>query len=121
MQRIYHHYELWECWKNGFWDSASGTDKKDKIQKVVDLFSDPQNTTIYMNRVIKECPYACEQNLSNDNMNKVAWLGQAACCLLDKIPSSVTMEAWSLVPDEFKTIANNIAESIIKEWEENYE
>lgn len=121
MQRIYHHYEVWECWRNGFWDSASGADKKQKIDKVVSLFSNPTETEVYMNRVIEDWKYSCEQNLSNDNMNKVAWLGQAACCILDKIPSSVTMEAWSLVPDEFKTIANSIAETIIKKWESSYE
>jgi len=121
MKRIYHHYELWECWKNGFWDSSSGLEKIQKKQKVIDLFSNPIDTEFYMNRVITEWKYSCEQNLSNDNMNKVAWLGQAACCILDKIPSTVTMEAWGLVPDEFKVIANNIAEKIIKKWENNYE
>lgn len=121
MKRIYHHYEKWECWKHGFWDSCSGNEKKEKIQKVIELFSNPQETKIYMEKVVSDWKFSCEQNLSNDGMNKIAWLGQAACCLMGKIPSSVTMESWSFVPDEFKIIANSIAETIIKEWENNHE
>jgi len=53
-------------------------------------------------------------------MNKVAYLGQSACALYSKIPSTVTMEAWSLVPSEFQSIANSIANEIIVEWEEKH-
>lgn len=121
MNRIYHHYEKWECWKNGFWDSCSGSVKEDKKNKVIELFNSSENTKIFMNRVIDEWKYSSEQNLSNDSMNRIAWIGQAACCIYDKIPSSVTMEAWSLVPDESKQMANKIAQDVLDKWISKHE
>ena len=50
-------------------------------------------------------------------MNRIAYLGQAACCLFFGIPSTITMEAWSLVSKENRDIADSIAEKIIKSWE----
>ena len=51
-------------------------------------------------------------------MNRVAWLGQSACCLYAKIPYSVTMENWRNVSEEKRNKACEIAERLIKEYEE---
>lgn len=119
MERIYHRYEFWECWKNGFFDNISGVDKNKKIQKVIELFSDQQKTKEYMNKVIEQWKYSCEHNLTNDSMNKIAWLGQSACCIYDKIPSSITMEAWHLVSKENRDKADSIASEIIENYLNN--
>jgi len=118
IKRIYHSWEKWEDYKHGFYNNVSGKDKLIMIEKVVEMFSDPELTKKCMGKVIKSWFFSCEQNLTNNGMNKIAYIGQAACCIYAGVPSTVTMEAWSKVPEEFKLIADSIASDILKEWEE---
>ena len=117
INRIYHPWDLWEDHKNGFYDNISGKNKKDMINKVVEVFTNSELTEKLMTKVVKEWKYSCEHNLTNYQMNRVAWLGQAACCIFAGIPCTITMEAWSLVEKDKRDIADSIAEKIIKEWE----
>lgn len=118
IKRIYHSWEKWEDYKSGFYNNVSGKDKANMIEKVIELFTDPVLTRKYMSKVIKDWFFSCEQNLTNNGMNKIAYIGQAACCLYAGIPSTVTMEAWSKVPNDYKVIADSIANDVLKEWEE---
>lgn len=120
MDRIYHRYEKWECHKHGFFNNSAGEDKKSKIKKVIELFENPELTREYMKKVLEEWKYSSEHNLTNDSLNKIAWLGQAACCLYDSIPSTITMEAWHKVKKEFRDIADSIAKELIIKYENNH-
>ena len=117
MERIYHRYEKWECFKSGFFRNVSGEEKKQLSKKVIELFENSIETKEYMLRVVNEWSYSCEHNLTNISLNRVAWLGQAACCIYAKIPYSLTMENWRYVDKEKRDIACNIAEEIIKQYE----
>lgn len=117
IKRIHHHWDKWEDYKAGFYNNLSGKEKEGMIEKVVELFSDYELTEKYMGKVIKDWYFSCEQNLTNNGMNKVAYIGQAACCLYANIPATITMEAWSLVPEDKKSQADMIAERKLKEWE----
>jgi hypothetical protein len=120
LERVYHPYDKWEDYEAGFYNNASASEKSLMIEKVVELFTNPENTRKYMNKVIREWFYSCEQNLSNSAMNKIAYLGQGACCLYAGVPSTVTMEAWSSVPEENQVEANNIAIEVLSKWEKIY-
>jgi len=117
MERIYHRYEYWECFKNGFFKNVSGAEKTELAKKVIELFENPKLTEKFMQKVIDEWVYSCEHNLTNIALNRVAWLGQSACCLYAKIPYQITMENWRFVSDDKKIIACQIAEKLIKEYE----
>jgi len=117
MERIYHRYENWECFKAGFFRNVSGDEKKQLELKVIELFSSTEKTNYFMRRIIAEWPNSCEHNLTNISLNRIAWLGQSACCFYAKIPYSITMNNWRFVPDEFKNTACDIAEKIIQEYE----
>lgn len=117
MERIYHPWHRWEDYKLGFYNQCSGLEKEQKIQKVLELFNSKDLTEEYMNRVINEWVYSCEHNLTNSSMNRIAYIGQAACCIYDNIPSTVTMEAWSLLDKKIQDRADKIAEKVIKKWE----
>lgn len=119
MKRIYHPYWKWEDWKCGFYDNMSGTNKKEKIEKVIEMFGNEKKTREMMFRVVDEWRYSCEQNLSNSSINKIAYIGQGACCLYDKIPSTVTMEAWSLLDKEIRDRSDGIAKEAIERWSNN--
>jgi len=119
MERIYHRYEYWECYKNGFFKNISGAEKNILSEKVLELFNNSEKTEMYMRRVINEWVYSCEHNLTNLGLNRVAWLGQSACCIYAKIPYSITMQNWRFVDEDKKAIACQIAEKLIKGYEIN--
>lgn len=119
MQRIYHRYEYWEDYKAGFYNNISGVNKDLMISKVVELFSSSELTEVYMNKVIEKWKYSCEHNLTNLSLNRIAYLGQGACCIYAGVPSSITMEAWHLVSEENRNKANKIAEKIINNYDKN--
>jgi hypothetical protein len=119
-EQIFHPFNLWEDHKFGFYNNISGKNKKEMIQQVVDLFCNPDKTRLYMSKVVNEWYYSCQHNLTNPTINHIAYLGQAACCLCDGVPSTVTMEAWSKVPKDFQDIANSIAESTLSIWNQTH-
>ena len=120
MNRIYHSYDKWEDYKAGFYGGLLLNDKIDHVSKVVELFSSAELTEQYMLRVINEWKYSCEHNLTNPSMNRVAYLGQAACCLFASVPSTDTMKYWKNVSQECRDKADEIAEKTIKIWESRY-
>jgi len=119
LNRIYHHYEMWEDWKHGFYNNASGSEKEKYKNISINMFNSEELTRQNMRRVINEWVCSCEHNLTNKGMNKIAYIGQAACCIYGGVPSTVTMECWSLLPKEVQDRSNKIAEEIIKEWINN--
>jgi len=118
MERIYHPYTRWEDFPSGFYDNCTGVEREEKIKKVIELFSDPAKTETYMTRVCAEWVFSCEHNLTNSAMNKIAYIGQAACCLYAGVPSTITMEAWSMLDKSIQDRANEIAVRTLKKWEE---
>ena len=119
MKRIYHPYWLWEDYKAGFYDNVSGDQKQILLKKVVEMFNSKSLTKENMLRVINEWIYSCEHNLTNDSLNKIAYIGQGACCLYAGVTSTITMEAWSLLTNEVKERSNKIALDVINQWENN--
>ena len=55
-------------------------------------------------------------NLTNPSMNKIAYIGQGACCLYGNVPSTITMECWRLLSTDVQERSNLLALSVIKKW-----
>jgi|TARA_R100000541_G_scaffold48778_1_gene55860 hypothetical protein len=119
LKRIYHPYTLWEDYKAGFYDNVSGKAKQSKIEKVLEMFNSSKLTEKYMNKVIDEWVYSCEHNLTNESMNKIAYIGQGACCLYAGVPSTITMECWRLLSVDVQERSNLLAISVIEKWNNN--
>ena len=119
MDRVYHRYEYWECFKAGFFKNKSGKEKSELSNKVVELFENAKETEKYMRKVVETWTYSTEHNFTNLALNRVAWLGQAACCIYSGIPYQITMESWRLVSEKSRIEACEIAERIIKEFEQS--
>lgn len=119
MNRIYHPYWLWEDYQNGFYDNVSGEKKQELINKVLEMFNSEELTKENMNRVINEWVYSCEHNLSNESLNRIAYIGQSACCIYAGIPNTVTMEAWNLLDEKVQERSNFIANSVLQKWIKN--
>ena len=117
LNRIYHPYWVWEDYKAGFFDNVSGANKKILIDKAIEMFNSREETEKQMMFVIDNWKYSCEHNLTNPSMNKIAYIGQAACCVYAGVPSLLTMDAWNKLSKEVQDRSNRIAEVILNEWE----
>ena len=116
MKRIYHHYELWEDYKCGFYSMS----KFDNLEMVVEMFCSEEKTDLYMNYVIDNWKYSCEHNLTNKHLNHIAYIGQAASCVYTGCPSLYTMKAWKMIDVDVKKRADNQAKKTILKWKKRY-
>lgn len=113
--RIFHTFDKWECYKNGFFATkAEGMTHEEAQNKFAEFFKGDEFDK-YARRVITEWKHSCEQNLTNSSMNRIAWLGQASVCLAHKIPSRYS-SGWGLLTNEEQERANNIALNVINDW-----
>lgn len=116
MKRIYHNIKLWEDYNNGMYKKIKKSDEEIYIEKACSLLKDKKLLKKIMKLVITNWKYSSEVNLTNNGCNQQAWLGQASCCYLYKVPEYLTKEAWNLLSINEQNIANNIADKIILEW-----
>lgn len=115
MERIFHHFELWEDYHAGMYDESKDG-RAERVQRAARILGTPEICRIAMEKVIQEWKKATEYNLSNAEINRKAWLGQAACCCYAGIHEDETREAWGLMTTEQRGEANRIAAEIIKKW-----
>ena len=118
MNRIYHPYWKWEDYKAGFYDNISGALKLQLIQKGIEMFNSESLTRNNMFFVVDNWKFSCEHNLSNPSINKIAYIGQGACCIYAGIPSTITMELWSMLSKEVQERSNKIALESIERWKQ---
>jgi hypothetical protein len=114
--RIYHPYWRWEDFKAGFYNNCSGEEKKILINKGIEMFNSEKLTLLNMYRVVNEWKNSCEHNFTNPSLNKIAYIGQGACCLYANIPSIVTMEIWNMLEKNVQDRANSNAEKVLNHW-----
>ncbi len=117
MKKIWHHYLKWEDYQNGMYRSVLGEERKQLLQIATDFTGNPEIYGNAMLDVVERWKYCCEQNLSDTGMNRQAWIGHAACCLVTNCPEDVTREAWSNLTVEQQDLANAKADFAIKVWE----
>lgn len=115
MERIFHHYSLWEDFHAGMYDE-SRDGRAERVAAAAKILGTPDICREAMNKVINEWQIATEYNLSNAGINRKAWLGQAACSCYAGIHEDETREAWGFLTPNQRTEANRIAAEIIKGW-----
>ena len=117
--RIYHPWDPREAYPFDFYKNCTGQDKEFKLQSVVNMFNSAIDTERCMNYVVDNWKSSMEHNLTNNSMNKIAYIGQCACAYYDNIPSTATMEGWSLLSDEVTDRSNLLAQDAIDKWNRN--
>lgn len=116
MQRIFHHYSLWEDYHAGMYDESKDG-RAERVQNAAEILGTPDVCRKAMEKVVAEWKISTEYNLSNIEINRKAWLGQAACCCWAGIHEDETREAWGIMTDAQRIEANRIAACIIKKWQ----
>jgi len=113
----YHPWHLWEDHRHGFYNNISGKKKKQTAEMVVALFENTPRLEQAMRQVAESWTYAMEHNLSNPNLNKIAYIGQCAACFEVAAPATVTMETWSTLDADVRKAADAAALTVLKDWE----
>jgi len=114
--RIFHTHDLWECEKAGFYKTTmDGMTKKECEEAYAEFLSDSERFSDALAKLIKEWKHSCEHYLTNNSMNRIAWLGQAAMCYATKIPSTFR-SGFNLLTKEQQNIANNVALKYLNIW-----
>lgn len=77
------------------------------------------NTLLFGEFMQKACDtwnFTMLNHLTNPNINRVAFLGQAAACLSMGFPCELTKKAWKNIDSGKQLKANKISYTIIYEW-----
>jgi len=83
MKRIYHTWDKWECYPAGFYNPKpprKDLSIEDCKQMYADFLADENRFAQALVGLINEWKNSCEHYLTNERMNRIAWLGQAAMC-----------------------------------------
>lgn len=117
MKRIYHTWDEWECYPAGFYETRApgGMDDEAAREAYREFLVDLPRFRAASLRLLDEWPNSCEHYLSNERMNRIAWIGQASMCLATGIPSRYRGGFMALT-DEQQHAANLVALDALNEW-----
>lgn len=115
-RRIFHTYEKWECHKAGFYENQHPMMTKDDCEiEYAKLLKDEKAFRRALTKVLRGWVISCEHYLSNESMNRIAWLGQAALCAEKGIPSTFR-GGFHYLTQEQKDRADAIALEYLNKW-----
>lgn len=116
--RVHHTWDKWEAFDAGFFDSTPRlrTLTADACKAMYAAFlRDIPRFTAAMDGVLHDWPNSTEHNLSNDRMNRIAWLGQAAMCWETGVPSAFC-NGFALMTTAEQDAANAAALVCLNSW-----
>lgn len=119
--RIYHTWDKWEAFAAGFFDNTppNRTLTAPRMKSMyADFLRDIPRFQKAMDGVMTDWPNSTEHNLSNERMNRIAWLGQAAMCWDTGIPSAFC-NGFSLMSKAEQELANEAAFEHLNKWLES--
>jgi hypothetical protein len=116
IKRIYHTWDKWECFPAGFYEnSLKGKNKEECEQFYANFLADLPRFETSLIGVISEWKNSCEHYLTNEKMNRIAWLGQASVCLDSGIPSCFRSGYFKLTQQQ-RDCADNLALKYLNIW-----
>lgn len=86
-------------------------------EKCADLMRESDSFEFACLNVLDEWPMSCMHNLSARCMNRMAWLGHAACYLQTGSVEYTTRMGWRLLSKDEQNEANRVAMKVINFWE----
>lgn len=115
--RIYHTWDKWECYRAGFYAERppNGMTQEQGEELYRDFLSDLSRFEAALKVVTTEWPYSCEHYLTNDRMNRIAWLGQASVAQALGLPS-LCRGGYHRLTDEQKRAADALALQYLNAW-----
>lgn len=117
MKRIYHQWSAWECYPAGFYENKppKGMTADQATEAYGAFLRDSSAFESALARVIVEWKHSCEHYLSNANMNRIAWLGQASACIALGLPSQFRA-GFHRLSEQQQADANALALRYLNKW-----
>lgn len=117
LKRIYYTWDKWECYPAGFFEDKppKGMTTEECLDAYAVFLRDLPKFAAGMEKVFREWPNSCEHNLTNDKMNRIAWLGQSAMCAMTGIPAYFKGGYNRLTKDE-QAAADALALKYLNQW-----
>jgi len=122
MKRIHHTWDKWECYPAGFYENKPVDTNltEDDCKKIYsELLRDIPMFEESMMSIMQEWKNSCEHYLSNESMNRIAWLGQASLCYAKGIPARFR-GGFNLLSEEEQDTANKSALKFLNKWLVNH-
>lgn len=114
--RIFHTFDKWECFRHGFYaERCEGMAHEEGEEKYREFLADLGRFRAALEVVTSEWTHSCEHYLTNDRMNRIAWLGQAAVAQALRIPSFCRGGYHKLTDDQRKA-ADDLALEYLNKW-----
>lgn len=114
--RILHTWDKWECYRAGFHaERPPGMTQEQGEAAYTEFLADLRAFEAALQRVTSEWKHSCEHYLTNDRMNRVAWLGQASVALALGIPA-VCRGGYQALTFEQKYAADMMALKYLNRW-----
>lgn len=113
---MYHHYEDLEEYHAGMWRIVRGKSRRKYIEAAADLMRCPDEFKLAMQEATKNWKKSCEANLTAENVNRIAWLGHAGCCISTESPEDCTRLGWHTLNKQEQDEANRAANEVLFDW-----
>lgn len=115
--RILHTWDKWECYRAGFYAERppGGMRQEDGEAAYRDFLSDLSRFEAALQVVTGEWKYSPEHYLTNERMNRIAWLGQASVAQALGIPSGCRA-GYQLLTEDQKYAADMLALTYLNRW-----
>lgn len=117
MIRVFLPHNKWEAWQAG---QFSLSFKSHDVDASKELLIEPALLKELMQETIETWPNSSLHNMSNEDQNRQAWLGQAACCLHHGAPADATKAAWRELTTDQQDAANAVADEVITRWDNEH-
>ena len=118
LKRIWLPIDTWEEIGHNMWGEVAN--RRLFLQRAEIFTGNHRLYGRYMQRVTVKWPNSCINALTDYNLNRKAWIGHAACALALRCPEDITRQAWGLLTDEQRILANRQADRAIQSWEMRY-
>ena len=118
LKRIWLPVDTWEEINFNMWGEV--VNRRLCLQRAIIFTGNHRLYGRYMRRVTLEWPNSCINALTDYNLNRKAWIGHAATALALRCPEDITRQAWGLLTDEQRILANRQADRAIQSWEVRY-
>ena len=116
IKRVYHTYDKWECYPAGFYEEqAEGLTEQECKEAYAGFLKDEHRFREALASVLISWPNSSEHYLTNEKMNRIAWLGQASACIALGVPSKYR-SGYFLLSKEEQQAADLIALEYLNDW-----
>lgn len=115
--RVFHEWQDWECYPAGFYSDKppKGMDVEQCETAYRDFLANTDLFRREMHKMLETWKNSSEHYLTNDRMNRIAWIGQASMCYYSGVPSRFC-GGYNLLSDEQKEAADRVALEGLNAW-----